>query len=52
MEARFGNALWHILASDLHRFMAKEIGTLGQLQQAVAKAKKDMGPKGRGRRKN
>jgi len=52
MESRLGNALRHIPASDLHRFMAKEIGTLGQLQQAVAKAKKDMGPKGRGRRKN
>jgi soluble lytic murein transglycosylase len=34
MESRLGNALRHIPASDLHRFMAKENGPLGeQLQQ-------------------
>jgi soluble lytic murein transglycosylase len=39
MEARLGNALRLIPASDLHRFMAKENGPLGeQLQQDWIKA--------------
>jgi len=45
MEARLGYALRHIPASDLHRLMAEENGPLGeQLQQSVAKVKKDIGP--------